>query len=564
MSRSSKQAGEVADRRAQALDQIQTMIEQGRSFSGRERNCCFLNLPGGRFTNISASSGLDFPDDGRAVVVTDWDQDGDLDLWFSNRNAPRLRFFRNDHPAKGGYLALRLVGNGNTSNRDAIGARVEVHSGELDGRRLVQTLRAGEGFMAQSSKWLHFGLGTLQTVSAVSVHWPNGKTESFSGVKLNRRHQIVQGTGVAKLLPSIARKSRLYPSPQLPERDTESGAIPLAIRLPMPNAVSIGDFGGGNYQLEYRKGKSTLIVFWASWCRPCLQELQELVDRYADLQNADIDVVALSVDGLGEDATNLDFSREFAKKLNAPFRVGRASPEFVQLMTGYHHMLVYLARPLPIPSSYLVDPFGRLTAIYKGRIEIEELLRHSKSNPQTIPDRLKATSLLKGRTIDRKEIYGSYRRSEANTRIELAKAFFRNERFGDAETHLRALLKIEPEFGEAHQWWAHVLEETGRNERAATSYTRALKYLPKQASLHFDLGNVLLKSSRFENAIASYRKALQLKPRYYQAHVNLGVALMRIKQYPEAKTEFREALAIEPDHENARRYLERIRMLQQE
>jgi peroxiredoxin len=358
-----------------------TMIEQGRSFSGRERNCCFLNLPGDRFANISASSGLDVPDDGRAVVVTDWDQDGDLDLWISNRNAPRLRFFRNNHPARGHYLALRLVGNGKTSNLDAIGARVEVHSRELDGRRLIQTLRAGDGFMAQSSKWLHFGLGRMQTVSSVSVRWPGGKMESFSGLNLNRRYQIVQGTGVVKSIGPTARKTSLHPLPQLPAPDTALGAIPLAIRLPMPDAVSIRDFGGRIQKLDYRTGRSTLIVFWASWCRPCVQELQELADRYAELQNADIDVVALSIDGLGEDTTNPENSKAFSQKLQAPFVVGRAQPEFVQMMTGYHHMLVYLSRPLPIPCSFLVDPQGRLSAIYKGRVEIDELISAFQNQP---------------------------------------------------------------------------------------------------------------------------------------------------------------------------------------
>ena len=92
-----------------ASGQLGSMLAQGRSFSGRERNCCFLNTGRQRFATISAVSGLDYPDDGRAVAVTDWDQDGDLDLWISNRNAPRLRLFRNDSPAHNHYLTVRLI-----------------------------------------------------------------------------------------------------------------------------------------------------------------------------------------------------------------------------------------------------------------------------------------------------------------------------------------------------------------------------------------------------------------------------------------------------------------------
>jgi len=61
--------------------------KEHHSWSGRERNCAFLNCGGSRFADVSAISGLDFADDGRALAVVDWDQDGNLDLWFHNRTA---------------------------------------------------------------------------------------------------------------------------------------------------------------------------------------------------------------------------------------------------------------------------------------------------------------------------------------------------------------------------------------------------------------------------------------------------------------------------------------------
>ena len=52
-----------------ARDELSAMIKGGRSFSGRERNCCFLNTGQPRFATVSAVSGLDFADDGRALAV---------------------------------------------------------------------------------------------------------------------------------------------------------------------------------------------------------------------------------------------------------------------------------------------------------------------------------------------------------------------------------------------------------------------------------------------------------------------------------------------------------------
>ncbi|MCS5626013.1 MAG: hypothetical protein NZ935_00405, partial [Planctomycetes bacterium] len=46
--------------------QLSRMMREGRSWSGRERNCCFLGARDGAFSDVSAISGLDFPDDSRA------------------------------------------------------------------------------------------------------------------------------------------------------------------------------------------------------------------------------------------------------------------------------------------------------------------------------------------------------------------------------------------------------------------------------------------------------------------------------------------------------------------
>ena len=122
-------------------DALGAMMSRGRSFSGRERNCCFLNTGGGRFADVSAATGLDFIDDARAVAIVDWDHDGDLDMWITNRTGPRVRFVRNDTQTKNHFIALRLEGR--SSNRDAIGARVELYFGGERPQKLIKTLHAG-------------------------------------------------------------------------------------------------------------------------------------------------------------------------------------------------------------------------------------------------------------------------------------------------------------------------------------------------------------------------------------------------------------------------------------
>ena len=181
---------------ATAADSFLNVVKRGLSFSGRERHCIFLNKKDGGFADISTISGLDLADDGRGSARCDWDNDGDIDLWVSNRNAPTVRYFENQVPPSesGGFVALRLEGR--ECNRDAIGARLRL---ELRGESqpLIRTLRAGEGFLSQSSKWVHFGIGRGREIERLSISWPGGETEELAGLQVNTRYQIVKGTKTA-------------------------------------------------------------------------------------------------------------------------------------------------------------------------------------------------------------------------------------------------------------------------------------------------------------------------------------------------------------------------------
>ena len=138
--------GALTDSYGKGWTAMSRMIWAGASWSGRERNSAFLNLGDGHFADVSAILGLDFADDARALALSDWDGDGDVDVWLKNRTGPQLRFMRNEGSPKH-FVGLRLTGE--TVNRDAIGARVELR---VDGKRLIQEVTAGSGFLSQSSK----------------------------------------------------------------------------------------------------------------------------------------------------------------------------------------------------------------------------------------------------------------------------------------------------------------------------------------------------------------------------------------------------------------------------
>jgi tetratricopeptide (TPR) repeat protein len=550
---------EASEQWGHANDSLSRMIEEGRSFSGRERNCCFLNTSGPQFANISAVSGLDFPDDGRALALVDWDHDGDLDLWTSNRNAPRLRLMRNDLPSEDRFLGLRLQGNGATTNRDAIGARVEVLANDADGRKLLKTLRAGEGFLSQSSKWMHFGLGEATQIERVTVLWPGGEAEDFSEIQTNARYVLVQGSGRAALQTPRGEELALTPSRiEIPEQSGPSSVRPTSL-LPMPRRIRYRGFDGSSRQITLGEGEPVLINLWASWCTPCLQELQEFSENADEFRTRGVDVVALSVDGLDDDKTDRLAAPRVLSRLAFPFAAGKAELKFIRMLQGFHDEAVVLKRTLPIPASVLVDGRGRLATIYKGRVQLEALWHDVMQLQAADEDRWVQSAPLEGRAIKHERVEAVRQSQEARFRWGLAEALDKAGRLELAAEHYRDLLRVQPKTAKANRKLADVYTRLKQIPAAIERYRRAIELEPDVAAPHYNLANLLNREGQYDEAVTHYREAIRLKNDYFESHVNLGSVFVKMEQYDEAVTEFERAIEINPEFEPARQNLERLR-----
>ena len=541
------------------------MMIQGRSFSGRERNCCFLNTLAnptsrGRFANISAASGLDFPDDGRAVSVVDWDHDGDLDLWMSNRNGPRLRLLRNNATSGNRFLAVRLSGNGETANRDAIGGRVEVVT-KGEGRRengeksnnpqsairnpkLIKTLRAGEGYLAQSSKWLHFGLGTANEIDKVIVHWPGGEQETFTGLNVNGRYHLVQGSGKAVDSQRSRNDLEIHSStPKLPPT-ASTARIPLVSLFPLPREDYRGLDGG---QKVLPLGRRLLINLWSASCRPCLAELREFTEREKEVRAAGIEIIALSVDQLADDLADPTAVTLLVSKLAFPFPAGFTSPELLNLLQMFHDTIVPLERPLPLPSSFLLDAKGRLTVIYKGPVSVDQLLADAQHNDDTLFERRRRAALLPGRFLEDETFLRLARMQQSRKLLRMAGALEHVDRIFDVITHYEEALRIRPENVEARVGLGVALLRLDRHEDSIAHFKEALRFKPDLTGAHHNWAVALEHQGHLKEAMVHYQEALRIKPDNAKAHNNLGVVLDRLGRHQESIAHLKEALRIKPD-----------------
>jgi tetratricopeptide (TPR) repeat protein len=550
-------------------------LRQGHSFSGFEPNCVYLNCRGTQgargFANVSSVTGLDFPDDGRALGVTDWDQDGDLDIWMGNRTGPRLRLMRNSTIEAGSnrtdhaQVAFRLQGT--KSNRDAIGARVTVTLAEANSQpsSLIQTLRAGDAFLSQSSKWLHFGLGAGTEVSKVEVRWPSGIVESFSNVRAGGRYEIVEGNGEAALLPPTTRGIVLAPGSQKSAPSQLLSRTYFSNRVPMP-LVSYQPFDEQSERTIQPAGRPLLITFWASWCQPCLIELHELAREAKSIRQAGLNVLALSVDGLDPSRpTTASDARSALERLKFPFASGMATRQMLDKFSVVESITFNYESGLAVPSSYLFDSEGRLAVEYKGPLSLGQLQQDMAQLDVPPAKRRDLAAALPGRWISRPrqllmravartfrgrgydDDFARYMRLDAEMiQMQLAGARTDDER-----------RELTEQLADGHFNLGMTLASSGDVTEAAEYFQRTIELEPDHVEASINLGGLLARAGNLEQAVKILKRAVELSPDSIPARVNLSAALSARGEFAAAVPHYEAILLSEPNHASAHAQLAR-------
>ena len=602
-----------------ANNALAVMLDHGMSISGHERHCVFLNTgkdarAGDKFACVSAVSGLDFPDDGRGVSVVDWDGDGDQDLWVSNRNAPRIRYFRNDTQTGNNYITLRLIGNGATTSRDAVGARVEIFLDPQDAKqgnatnrtanplradRLVKTVHIGQGFLSQSSRWLHFGLGDADKISKVTVQWPGGKLEAYTDFKVNQRYEIHQDGKVVLIPPPIATPPLPASSPRLPE-PADQFRVPLVANVPMPD-LPYRDASGRTKQLLDTQGDGMLLInCWSTTCIPCLKELKEFTDHAQELRDANINVLALCLDAETDDDLN-NRPIDILSNIGFPFSYGEAKGNLGGALSTVHNVMTATGGLLPVPTSFLVDASGRLVAIYKGPVSVETLI--ADKDHSTLPpwERFQRSANLPGTVIQNEVLEKALTKGDQFARTRLANHLEEQGWSHAASIQYEELAKILPESDEkkttlgnvyferglllarqkkwqeaieafeqslgqetaapaAHFNLGICLQKIGQTNRARTEYKEALRLQPSLVAARENLGRLFAREKNWQQAEIEFQKVVAARPKDVNNVYNLGVSLAMQKKWKQATIQFNRALELQPDFSRAKVYLERIRL----
>lgn len=545
-----------------ATRRLDQFVRAGLSWSGSERNVALLNTgaPSGqqpRFADISALSGFDFPDDGRGLAFTDWDGDGDLDVWTMNRTAPQLRFLENtSRPAASGgpaFLDLWLAGDGKTVNRDAVGARATITVTDANGPQppRLQTVRRGESFISQSSPWLHYGLGAWSEkhrLATLTVRWPDGKSETFKNLTPNARYRLTRGGQPEKVAP-LPPATVLTGAKEEPKLTTiQPVSTTFSTRLPPPR-LTWKTLDDQPRSLDDFKGRPVLLAVWASWCSNCEAEWKQVAKDAAAWKATGLEVIALNMDAATTDnGGDVAKARAFWAAAGVPFECGLADADLLHRLELFRAAQFWVAGSTPVPSAFLFDAQGRLAVLTLGPLRLDaikgDLLRAAAPEDKW----LEAALPFPGHR------YGSHKTGEM---AEIAARFVEDEALDLAEDYLSthaAELRRRFDTGDRlflPRTWYHLGIErakAGQHNVAIRCYEQALALQADHPDATFNRSLALVALGKKDEALAGYTAVLAKHPGYLKALQNRALLRQESGDLERAATDYGAALKLAPQH----------------
>jgi FimV-like protein len=520
-----------------ALNQL---IREDYSWNGNEPNV-FYAKSDGHYRDCSGISGFDFADDSRSFAVTDFDNDGNPDLILKSRLGPQIRALQND--STGGRPAIAISLRGTKSNRDAIGARVEVNG-------QVQYLNAGSGFLSQHSKRLHFGLKG-QNLANVKIEWPSGLKQEIAALEPGYTYTITENSSdharapfrsrqlyVAVLVnplnaPDPADTWLLEPVPTPDKRKGPGFVVLYAGERPhLPESLAIDS-------VDLTREKAEIAATWS------------LFRRYLFEYRSDLSVpLVVLVDGesrarriyagipfestMRNDLAQIDHSRELA---------------------------------LPFPGRYYNEPrrnYFKLGAAFYWAGYPDRALPYLAETLRTRPDNWKAL-LAMGRI--QQELGQKNEAIQTFDRVLAIRPDYAPAMVSAGETYLalndrplalklfNKAISADPKCADAANQLGILSAESNDPEKAKQWFQRAISAQRDHTGAINNLGVLYAKMGKPNDSVAAFRYGIQMNPDDDQLYLNLARIYVTMGEREQARAVLNQLIERKPGNKIATRAL---------
>ncbi len=443
-------------------------------------------------------------------------------------NQGRAYLLRNETERSGSFV--RVVTRGTQSNRDGIGARVQLYS--TSQRRQTALVRTGGSYLSHSELAITLGLPSGEGVERLEIHWPSGLVDIFRSVPLNTTFVAQEGAAttepgiVDKTVPAEAEPASVAAMKQEALSHVQAGRASEAINTFETVLQHVPD--------DYIAQQYLIELYWRRDSRESARQLlntmsQNLPDANFLLQyafNLEANALPELADEVYRVATRLD-----PQVAEAPYRLGKRALEAKR----YDEALSYFQQALERRAD-LIDARYGLSLVYVAQGKTAKAEAAFKRLLQDAPQMAEAYAhlgMLYMQTGRFQAAVDAYRRvtrlqpQDAKSYHQLSTALAAQGDIAEAEAQLQRAVRLNPADASAHNDLGTLQAERGDIDRAIASFQAAIKADAQAVEAQYNLAMAYGAQGDTAGMISALQNTLRLDPQHREAHLNLGIGYLQ-------------------------------------